>query len=67
VLPLRIGRVDLHRSPGGNGVLRCRIAARPISDKRVDFDIAFDTMAGEPVAELAGVEFYVAGTGETQA
>ncbi len=68
VLPLRIGRVDLHRPANGGGVLRCRIAARPISDKRVDFDMAFETMAGERVAELAGVEFYVAGTGsEAQA
>jgi NAD(P)-dependent dehydrogenase (short-subunit alcohol dehydrogenase family) len=68
VLPLRIGRVDLHRPASDGGVLRCRIAARPISDKRVDFDMVFETIAGERVAELAGVEFYVAGTGsETQA
>jgi hypothetical protein len=40
-----------------------RLAAHPVSDKRVDFDIVFETADGGLVAELEGVEFYVAGTG----
>ena len=62
VLPQRIGRVVLHR-PFGDDALRCRLAAHPVSDKRVDYDIAFETADGTLVAELAGVEFYVAGSG----
>ena len=62
VLPQRIGRVVLHR-PFGDDVLRCRLAAHPVSDKRVDYDIAFETTDGTLVAELSGVEFYVAGSG----
>ena len=62
VLPQRIGRVVLHQ-PFGDDVLRCRLAAHPVSDKRVDYDIAFETTDGTLVAELSGVEFYVAGSG----
>ena len=62
VLPQRIGRMVLHR-PFGDGGLHCRLAAHPVSDKRVDYDIAFETADGTLVAELAGVEFYVAGSG----
>ena len=62
VLPQRIGRMVLHR-PFGAGGLHCRLAAHPVSDKRVDYDIAFETADGTLVAELAGVEFYVAGSG----
>ena len=62
VLPQRIGRVVLHR-PFGDGGLHCRLAAHPVSDKRVDYDIAFETADGTLVAELSGVEFYVAGSG----
>ncbi|ORV80403.1 hypothetical protein AWC07_21340 [Mycobacterium gastri] len=62
VLPVRVGRFALVR-PFGDGGLRCRLAAHPISDKQVDFDIVFETSHGELVAELEGVEFYVAGTG----
>lgn len=62
VLPQRIGRVVLHR-PFGGDALHCRLAAHPVSDKRVDYDIAFETADGTLVAELAGVEFYVAGSG----
>ena len=62
VLPQRIGRVVLHR-PFGDDALRCRLAAHPVSDKRVDYDIAFETTDGTLVAELSGVEFYVAGSG----
>ncbi|MBO0675902.1 SDR family NAD(P)-dependent oxidoreductase [Mycolicibacterium sp. S2-37] len=63
VLPVRIGRAALHRSFGDAGALRCRLAAHPVNDKRVDFDITFETTDGAPVATLEGVEFYVAGTG----
>ncbi|MGY4711373.1 SDR family NAD(P)-dependent oxidoreductase [Mycolicibacterium sp. CBM1] len=63
VLPVRIGRAVLHRPLGDGGSLRCRIAATPVNDKRVDFDIALQTADGGLVAELQGVEFYVAGTG----
>jgi NADP-dependent 3-hydroxy acid dehydrogenase YdfG len=62
VLPQRIGRVVLHR-PFGGDALHCRLAAHPVSDKRVDYDIAFESADGTLVAELAGVEFYVAGSG----
>jgi NAD(P)-dependent dehydrogenase (short-subunit alcohol dehydrogenase family) len=61
VLPVRIARVVLHRPIGDSGIRRCRLAAHPVSDKRVDFDIAFDTADGALVAVLEGVEFYAAG------
>jgi acyl transferase domain-containing protein/NADP-dependent 3-hydroxy acid dehydrogenase YdfG/acyl carrier protein len=68
VLPVRIGHVVLHRAAPSAETLRCRIAAHPVNDKRVDFDIALETADGGAVAELAGVEFYVAGSGgETSA
>jgi hypothetical protein len=63
VLPVRIARVVLHRSFGDAGSLQCRLAAHPVNDKRVDFDIALETTDGAPVVTLEGVEFYVAGTG----
>ncbi|MDG4666800.1 type I polyketide synthase [Mycobacterium sp. 236(2023)] len=63
VLPVRIGRVALHRPFGDSGAVRCRVAAHPVNDKRVDFDIALETPDGSLVAELSGVEFYVAGSG----
>jgi hypothetical protein len=68
VLPQRIGRFVLNRPFPENDVVRCRLAAHPVSAKRVDFDIALETTDGALVATLEGVEFYVAGTGaETQA
>ena len=63
VLPVRIGRAVFHQPFGDGGSLRCRVAANPVNDKRVDFDIALETADGNLVAELQGVEFYVAGTG----
>ncbi|PQE02410.1 hypothetical protein CYL16_02430 [Mycobacterium sp. EPG1] len=63
VLPVRIARVVLHQSFDDAGNLRCRLAAHPVNDKRVDFDITLETADGAPVATLEGVEFYVAGTG----
>ncbi len=63
VLPVRIGRAVFHQPSGDGGSLRCRVAAKPVNDKRVDFDIALETADGRLVAELEGVEFYVAGTG----
>ena len=65
MLPVRIARAVFHRNDAG--ALRCRLAARPISDKQVDFDIVFETSDGELVAELAGVEFYVVGPGDRSA
>ncbi len=62
VLPVRIERVVLHRPFGEGAIRRCRLVARPVNDKRVDVDIAFETADGAPVATLAGVEFYAAGT-----
>ncbi|MGB3484679.1 MAG: SDR family NAD(P)-dependent oxidoreductase [Mycobacterium sp.] len=61
VLPVRIGRAVFHRPFTDGGVLRSRLAAHPVSDKRVDFDIVFESQAGVLVAELEGVEFYAAG------
>ncbi|SBS75541.1 Polyketide-type polyunsaturated fatty acid synthase PfaA (fragment) [uncultured Mycobacterium sp.] len=62
VLPVRIGRVVLHRAFGDGSIGRCRLAAHPVNDKRVDFDIAYETSDGALVATLEGVEFYAAGT-----
>ncbi|WP_158230558.1 SDR family NAD(P)-dependent oxidoreductase, partial [Mycobacterium sp. shizuoka-1] len=68
VLPIRIGRVVLHRAFGDGSIGRCRLAAHPVNDKRVDFDIAYETADGAPVATLEGVEFYAAGnTADTSA
>ena len=61
VLPQRVGSFVLHRPFGGDTALRCRLSAHPVNDKRVDYDIVFETMAGEPVAALGGVEFYAVG------
>jgi len=61
MLPQRIGRVVLNRPFPENAVVRCRFAARLINDKRVDYDVAFETMDGARVAALEGVEFYAAG------
>ena len=61
MLPQRIGRVVLNRPFPENAVVRCRFAARPINDKRVDYNVAFETMDGARVAALEGVEFYAAG------
>ncbi|BBY59783.1 type I polyketide synthase [Mycolicibacterium sarraceniae] len=61
VLPIRIGRVVLHRTFADASIARCRLAAHPVNDKRVDFDIAYETSDGALVATLEGVEFYAAG------
>ena len=63
VLPVRIGRAVLRRPIGAAAALQCRLAAYPVSDKQVDFDIVLESTDGQLVAELAGVEFYVAGSG----
>ncbi|PRC45084.1 hypothetical protein C6A85_96935, partial [Mycobacterium sp. ITM-2017-0098] len=63
MLPVRIGRVVLHRMVGDDRVLRCRLAAHPVNAKRVDFDIALETSDGAPVATLEGVQCYDAGSG----
>jgi len=61
VLPQRIGRVVLHRPFTDGGILRCRFAAHPVSDRRFDFDIVFEATDGSRVATLEGVEFYAVG------
>ncbi|MCX2933887.1 SDR family NAD(P)-dependent oxidoreductase, partial [Mycobacterium sp. CVI_P3] len=61
VLPIRIARVVLHRAFGDGSIGRCRLAAHPVNDKRVDFDIAYETSDGALIATLEGVEFYAAG------
>ncbi len=61
VLPIRIARVVLHRAFGDGTIGRCRLAAHPVNDKRVDFDIAYETSDGALIATLEGVEFYAAG------
>lgn len=58
ILPQRIGRVIVDRSFPENGLLHCRFAARPLGDKRVDFDFEFETTTGGLVAALQGVECY---------
>ncbi|WP_051660158.1 type I polyketide synthase [Mycolicibacterium aromaticivorans] len=68
VLPIRIARVVLHRAFGDGTIGRCRLAAHPVNDKRVDFDIAYETSDGALIATLEGVEFYAAGgTADTPA
>ncbi|WP_179474881.1 type I polyketide synthase [Mycolicibacterium vinylchloridicum] len=62
VLPIRIARVVQHRAFGDGSIGRCRLAAHPVNDKRVDFDIAYETADGALVATLEGVEFYAAGS-----
>ena len=44
--------------------MQCRLAAFPLGDKRVDYDIVFETTDGAPIASLEGVEFYVAGNAD---
>ena len=61
VLPIRIARVVLHRAFGDGSIGLCRLAAHPVNDKRVDFDIAYETSDGALIATLEGVEFYAAG------
>jgi hypothetical protein len=61
VLPIRIARVVQHRAFGDGSIGRCRLAAHPVNDRRVDFDIAYETSDGALVATLEGVEFYAAG------
>ena len=61
MLPQRIGRIGLNRPFLERASLRCRFAAHPVSDKRIDFDVAYETTDGGMVAELEGVEFYAAG------
>ena len=63
VLPVGVGRATFHGLPDDGHGMRCRLAAHPVSDKQINFDIVLETADGAPVAELAGVEFYVAGTG----
>jgi hypothetical protein len=63
MLPVRVGRVVLHRTDGDDEPLQCRLAAHPINAKRVDFDIALETSDGAPVATLEGVQCYDAGSG----
>ncbi|EHB49760.1 polyketide-type polyunsaturated fatty acid synthase PfaA [Mycolicibacterium rhodesiae JS60] len=62
VLPIRIARVVQHRAFGDGSIGRCRLAAHPVNDKRVDFDIAYETTDGALIATLEGVEFYAAGS-----
>lgn len=58
MLPQRIGRLVIYEPFPDNSSLRCRFAAHPVSDKRVEFDLVFETTQGRLVAALAGVEFY---------
>jgi hypothetical protein len=61
MLPQKIARIDiLARRPAAEPV-RCRFRARPVSDSRIDFDFWFETIAGAPLAEVHGGEFYAVG------
>jgi acyl carrier protein/NADP-dependent 3-hydroxy acid dehydrogenase YdfG len=67
VLPQRIAGFVQHIDPPPGAPLRCRFAARPISDKRIDFDFVLETMTGDLVAEISGAEFYALGAGASAA
>ncbi|GAB04314.1 putative polyketide synthase, partial [Gordonia amarae NBRC 15530] len=64
VLPISIGRAVFTAPFPASGDVRCRLAAFPLGDKRVDYDIVFETTDGAPIAALEGVEFYVAGNAD---
>ncbi len=61
MLPQRIASFVQHVAPTTAASLRCRFMARPMSEKRIDFDFVIETMAGEVVAEMGGAEFYALG------
>lgn len=63
MLPQKIASFAQVRDLPPGAPLRARLQARPVSDKRVDFDVILEMLSGEPVAELAGVEFYALGAG----
>jgi len=65
MLPQKIGSYVQFQAQTSEARLRCRLAARPVSDKRVDFDLVFETADGARVAELGGVEFYAVSASAT--
>ena len=64
VLPVSVGRAVFTAPFPAEGEVQCRLAAFPLGDKRVDYDIVFETTDGAPIASLEGVEFYVAGNAD---
>lgn len=67
MLPQKITSFVQFAAPDVEAPLRCRMAARPVSDKRVDFDLVFETLDGQRVADLGGVEFYAVGAASSAA
>jgi len=65
MLPQKITSFTQVGTAAAGAPLRCRLAARPVSDKRVDFDLVFETLGGDVVAVLAGAEFYAVGAAPT--
>jgi acyl transferase domain-containing protein/acyl carrier protein/NADP-dependent 3-hydroxy acid dehydrogenase YdfG len=65
MLPQKITRFTQMGTRAAGEPLRCRMAARPVSDKRVDFDLVFETLGGAVVAVLTGAEFYAVGAAPT--
>lgn len=63
MLPQKIGRFAMVGVPSAATPLRCRFQARPVSDKRIDFDFLFESMDGAPIAVLHGGEYYSVGAG----
>ena len=65
MLPQKITSFTQRGTRAVDEPLRCRIGARPVSDKRVDFDLVFETLSGAVVAVLTGAEFYAVGSAPT--
>jgi hypothetical protein len=63
-LPMRIARLVVHRS-GDAGPLRCDLRQRERTRERLLCDLSLASGAGEPVADLLGVEMFTVPSGTT--
>ena len=63
-LPMRIARLVVHRN-GDAGPLRCDLTQRERTQERLLCDLSLASGAGEPVADLLGVEMFTVPSGTT--
>ncbi|TPW08939.1 MAG: putative 3-oxoacyl-acyl-carrier-protein reductase [Alphaproteobacteria bacterium] len=63
MLPQRIASFAQYSVPAPSAPLQCSFTARPVSEKRIDFDFVLETVAGDLVAVMSGTEFYALGAG----
>jgi hypothetical protein len=63
-LPMRIARLVVHRR-GDAGPLRCDLTQRERTRERLLCDLSLASGAGEPVADLLGVEMFTVPSGTT--